>query len=193
MGVRKTAGAFLCLCLLWAAAASAQSLADVARQEAERRKAITSPGKVYTNAALSPEPPSSGATTPGTSAAATVATTPSAPPATAPGSPKPNSLELAAGEPRTTEADWRARVAAARDTLARARLFADALQTRINVLTADYANRDDPAQREAVAADRQRALAELDRVQQEIRQEQKALAAIQDEARRAGVPAGWVR
>ena len=102
-------------------------------------------------------------------------------------------MDPAAGEPRTTEADWRTRVAAARDALARARLFADALQTRINVLSADYVSRDDPAQREVVAADRQRALVELDRVTQEIQQQQKALAAIQDEARRAGVPAGWVR
>ena len=48
-------------------------------------------------------------------------------------------------------------------------------------------------QRDAVAADRQRALSELDRVKQEIEQHQEMIATIQEEARRAGVPAGWVR
>jgi hypothetical protein len=48
-------------------------------------------------------------------------------------------------------------------------------------------------QRDAVAADRQKALAELERVKKEIADHQKAIVTIQEEARRAGVPAGWVR
>jgi hypothetical protein len=44
-----------------------------------------------------------------------------------------------------------------------------------------------------VAIERTKALAELDRVKLEIQQHQKAITTIQDEARRAGVPAGWVR
>jgi hypothetical protein len=54
-------------------------------------------------------------------------------------------------------------------------------------------NRDDPAQRDVVAAERQKALAELDRVKKEIQDHQHALTALQDEARRAGIPPGWVR
>ena len=69
---------------------------------------------------------------------------------------------------------------AARETLSRAESFAEALQTRINVLSAEFVNRDDPAQRNVVAADRQRALAELDRVKQEIATQQKAIVAIRD-------------
>jgi len=84
-------------------------------------------------------------------------------------------------------------VATARDALARAQTFAEALQSRINALTTDFVNRDDPSQRDVIATERQKALAELERVKQEIGQQQKAIAAIQDEARRAGVPAGWVR
>jgi ATP-dependent exoDNAse (exonuclease V) alpha subunit len=84
-------------------------------------------------------------------------------------------------------------VATERDALSRAQIFAEALQSRINVLSADFVNRDDPAQRDVVAAERQKALAELDRVKQEIQQHQKAMTTIQDEARRAGVPAGWTR
>ena len=84
-------------------------------------------------------------------------------------------------------------MAAERDALSRAELFAEALQSRINALSTDYVNRDDPAQRDVVAAERLKALAELDRVKQEIQQHQKTIAGIQDEARRAGVPAGWAR
>lgn len=191
VAIRAVAGTFVLVC---AAAVSAQSLVDVARQEAERRKAVTSPGKVYTNASLRPEPAQPGTPPPAPPpAAAAQPATPSAPSADPPAPPKPTGPEPAAGKARNTEADWRKRIAAARDALSRARIFAEALQSRINVLSADYVNRDDPAQRDVVAADRQRALAELDRVKQEIQQQQKAMITIQDEARRAGVPAGWVR
>jgi len=72
-------------------------------------------------------------------------------------------------------------------------MFSEALQSRINALATDFVNRDDPVQRDQIAAERQKALAELDRVRREIEDQQKAIAAIQEEARKAGVPAGWVR
>jgi len=36
-------------------------------------------------------------------------------------------------------------------------------------------------------------LAELDRLKKEIAERNKAITAIQEEARRAGAPSGWVR
>src|SRR5437867_5461787 len=53
--------AFVCssLTLGLAAPLCAQSLADVARKEEERRKTIPQPAKVYTNKDLSAAPPSS--------------------------------------------------------------------------------------------------------------------------------------
>jgi hypothetical protein len=170
------------------AGSSAQSLADIARQEEARRKTVAS-GKVYTNDALRPEPAPPVAAPASSSAPADPAT--AAPPAAAasPAAPQPASP----AEAPKTEAEWRKRVAATREALSRAQTFAEALQSRINVLSADFVNRDDPAQRDVVAADRQKALTELDRVKQEIQQHQKALVAIQEEARRAGVPPGWVR
>ena len=71
--------------------------------------------------------------------------------------------------------------------------FAEALQSRINGLSADFTARDDPAQRAVVGADWQKSLDELERVKKEIQQHTKALADIQEEGRRAGVPAGWLR
>jgi uncharacterized protein YoxC len=82
---------------------------------------------------------------------------------------------------------------AARTNLSRLEMFVEALQSRINALSADFVNRDDPAQRQKIAEDRQRAIEELGRVTQEVKDATEAIAAIQDEARRLGVPAGWVR
>ena len=189
--IRSTAVAVFLVC---AGAASAQSLADVARQEEARRKTITTSGKVYTNDALRPAPASTGAIPAPPPAPSVPAAEPRAPSADAPDADTPTLIDPAEpdGAPRT-EADWRTRVTDAREALARAQIFADALQSRINVLAADFVNRDDPAQRDVVAAERQKALAELDRVKQEIQEQEEAIIAIQEEARRAGVPAGWVR
>jgi hypothetical protein len=176
------------LILVAAATASAQSLADVARQEEARRKAVTGAGKVYTNEALQPEPPPS----PGSVPAATPAPAAPAAPAAAADGAKPAD-PAAPGATAKTEAEWRKRIADERDALSRAQVFAEALQSRINVLSADFVNVDDPAKREVVAADRQKALAELDRVKAEILAHQKKITDIQTEARKAGVPAGWVR
>jgi len=173
------------LMFVGAATASAQSLADVARQEEARRKAVSGAGKVYTNEALQPEPPPS----PGSVPTATPA--PATPP-TAADSNKP-AVPATPGAATKTEAEWKKRIADERDALSRAQIFAEALQSRINVLSADFVNVDDPARRDVVAADRQKALSELDRVKAEIQAHQKAITDIQTEARKAGVPAGWVR
>ena len=175
-----------------AAAVSAQSLADVARKERERRKSVESSGKVYTNEALQPEPAPSGSAPAATPAPA--APSPAAPPAASGTEPqKPADGAASSAATPKTEAEWRKRIADERDALSRAQIFAEALQSRINVLSADFVNVDDPAKRAVVGTERQKALAELDRVKQEIQQRQKAITVIQDEARRAGVPAGWTR
>jgi hypothetical protein len=72
-------------------------------------------------------------------------------------------------------------------------MFREALQTRINSLMTDFVNQDDPARRAVIGAQRQEALAEFDRLKQEITDGQKAIAAIQEEARRANAPPGWMR
>jgi hypothetical protein len=170
----------------------AQALGDVAKQEAERRKAVAAAGKVYTNESLRPEAPPAG-----TSAAPQSGTAATAAPSSAVPTPAGQAAPVATpqGEepaPMTEDA-WRKRMTGVRDALSRAQMFAEALQTRVNSLTTDFVNRDDPAQRDAIAGERQKALAEIDRVKREIADHQKAIADIQDEARRAGVPAGWVR
>ena len=163
-----------------AAPASGQALGDVARKEESRRKAAAKQGKVYTNDDLRPvesAPPA-----------------PAAPSTPAPAaSEKPKAEEKPADEPKKDEKYWRTRATQLRDNLDRAKIFAEALQTRINALSADFASRDDPAQRGVVASDRQKALAELDRVKKEIADYEQQLRDLEDEARRAGVPPGWLR
>jgi hypothetical protein len=173
---------------------AAQSLGEVARREQARRKTVgSSPGKVYSNDRLRPEPaPSAGA----------VPTAPSPPAATAPqeASKPAASAPPAAGTPAPESASgpgdekaWRERMKGLREAIARNRMFAEALQSRINGLSADFTSRDDPAQRAAIAADRDKALAEMNRVKAEMQQQDKALVDAQETARRAGVPSGWLR
>jgi hypothetical protein len=152
----------------------AQSLGDLARAERARRQTIKTPAKVYTNESLQPEP----------------APTAGAPPSTA---MLPRPVEAPKDTTVKDESFWRQRMGSERAGLVRARILADALQSRINALTNDFAARDDPAQRNVLAAARQDALTELERMKQEIAAHEKAIAEIQEEARRAGVPAAWVR
>ena len=173
---------------LVASSAASQSLADAARKEAERRKAIKTPSKVYTDADLKRIAP---ATPPPQGAAPAAAQPPAAVPdqPVKEGAPKANEAQ----EPEKDEAWWRARITEARSKLERARLLSDAMQTRINSLTNDWAARDDPAQRAVLALDRARALGELQRLKDEIDAQTKAIADIEEEARQAGVPPGWLR
>jgi hypothetical protein len=173
---------------LGAATASAQSLGDVARKEEARRKTARQ-GKVYTNGDLTGAVPTPAPPLPGGTSAAQVPPTPAGAQGTAPADKPADQGD----DPRKNEAHWRGRMQAARDALERARMFHDALQSRINALGNDFAARDDPAQRNQIAGDRQKAMAEMDRVKKEIADSEKAIRDIEDEARKAGVPPGWVR
>jgi hypothetical protein len=77
--------------------------------------------------------------------------------------------------------------------LRRSQLFRDSLQTRINSLTNDISSRDDAGQRTQLIGDRQTAVSELARVNSEIEQTTKKIADMEEEARQAGVPPGWLR
>jgi hypothetical protein len=157
---------------------------------------VKATGKVYTNDTLRKEPESAPPSTPApppSSAPAVASPAPSGSPGQAqthageaqPSTPQP--------EPKKNEAYWRGRITEARQNLARSQMFHDALQSRINALTTDFVARDDPAQRRVIEADRLKALAELDRVTKEIAQFKKGIADIEEEARRAAVPPGWLR
>ena len=154
------------------ATAQAQSLVEVAKKEEARRKSISVPGRVYTNSDLKPEP--------------------SVPLGNAERDVVPDPVE----EPRREEkgeAYWKALIAGARAALERSHVLMAALESRLNALTADLAARDDPAQRAQLETERLRVLQELDRMEHDIADQTKAIATIEEDARKAGVPPGWLR
>ena len=173
----------------------AQSLGDLAKREQARRKAVPPAAKTYTNDDLKQLPPPTG--TPGKPA--DEGGKPADPKAAGAQGADPKAAEpqkvdaTKPAEPAKDEAYWRGRITAAREDVRRNEAFKEALQTRINALTADFAARDDPYQRAKVSDDRQKALAEMARVSAEIEKTIKSIADIEDEARRAGVPPGWLR
>jgi hypothetical protein len=189
----------LVLTVLAVSPAWAQSLGDVARKEEARRKAVKDAGKVYTNDNLrkepQPTPPAAPAELPAPAEVPAPAPPPTPDKATGQGQQGQPPQPPAAAQPtaKKDETYWRGRITEARQSLSRAQIFQEALQSRINALTTDFVNRDDPAQRSVIEADRLKALAELDRVTKEIAQLKKGIVDIEEEARRAGVPPGWLR
>ena len=182
------AGLLLALC---SSQVPAQSLAEIARQEKLRREALaekaaaegTEPqvysiadlrggGRLTTSAVETPRP----------------AASPAGTDATPPGQDAPET----AGAP-TDEDQWRTRITTARQAQERAQLMAQALQNRVDGLWAEFTGRDDPAQRSVIEQARIEALDELDRTNAEIQQLNQDVRDIQEEARRAGVPPGWLR
>src|SRR6266487_4542099 len=154
--------------LLVAATVEAQSLADLARKEEERRKGMPEATKVYTNKDLNAVPG------------------PSAPPPPAAAAPAKSAADTAkdAGKEKDAKDDkgkdstgkeivkdkayWAGRLKALQDQVDQNQTLVDAIQTRVNALSTDFVNRDDPAQRAAIERDRQKALAELTRLKQAV-------------------------
>jgi hypothetical protein len=192
-------------CVLVTTTGVSAQLGSIAKKESERRKTAPS-GKVYTNDSLSPAPePSSAPAASGSDAAPAAssssdtdksgvdksATDKSGADTTDKAASKQVSADPA--ERKKDEAEWRERIKNEREALDRAKSYADALQTKINSLNTDFVNRDDPVQRAAIAAQRDKSLAEMDRLKKEVDEHTKKIATIQQDARRAGAPPGWVR
>jgi hypothetical protein len=191
---RALAGALICALMLPVGAnAQTPPLAEVAKKEAERRKGIKETQKVITTKDL-PESARKPKTAPAPA-------TESAVPATAPGQPSAaggggaETQKSGAGDTSTAkdESSWRTRITQAREAVRRSEMFAEALQSRINALTTDFVNRDNPMQRAQIGEERQKALEELARVKSDIEQNRKLVDDIEEEARKAGVPPGWLR
>jgi len=106
---------------------------------------------------------------------------------------QPPPEKSAAAAPVKDAAWWRARITAAREAVVRDRVLVSALESRVAALATDITGRDDPEQRAQLIAARQQALAELDRLTTQVADGERAITAIEDEARKAGVPPGWIR
>ena len=190
-------GLIVAALLALAVPVSAQTLGELAKKEAERRKTAPPAGKTYTNEDLKKLPPAPGdagakPADPAKAAEALKALDPSNPAdKTKPTEIKPDAKP--AGEAAKDEKYWHDRITAVREDIRRNEAFRSALQTQVNALATDFANRDDPAQRAKIADDRQKALAEMARLTLDIDKANKLIADIEEEARKAGVPPGWIR
>lgn len=188
----RMAGAALILALA-PGAAPAQSLVELARQETARRARIAPEdrARVYTNDDLR----DSGGLTIG-----------AAPQAVAPepyaGSGRAGQGIDAGGGDDEEEGNggevlgenaWRARMRTAEEARERAVLMESALRNRADGLWAQFTAMDDPARRRVVERQRTEALAELERSQAETESLDREIGDIREEARRAGVPPGWLR
>ncbi len=189
----QLSSAVLAGALMVAVPVSAQSLGELAKREAERKKSKPTATKTYTNGDLkSVAPPSGAATGDPLAKDGKEAKEPDA--KDAKDSKEPEKVDATKpAEPAKDEAYGRGRMAAAREDVRRNEAFKEAMQTRINALTADFTARDDPYQRAKIADDRQKALAELARLTEDIDKGNKLIVDIEEEARRAGVPPGWIR
>lgn len=158
------------------------TLGEASVREAVRRHHTAASTRVVTNASLPPAP---------------VRVTPPPPPvaadAPAAAAVTPPSPDKSTTEPVKDAAWWQKRITTARDAVARDRLLVAALESRVAALANDIASRDDPEQRAVLISARQQALAELNRLKVQIDDGVAAIVAIGDEARKSGVPAGWIR
>lgn len=181
-------------------AARAQSLGDVARREAERRKdASRTPGRVYTNEDLgSVEPPAATPMQP-------VPTDPAAPPAqdatevTAEAAnvgstvmeedPETHKVNIRTTAPRREKRDeqyWRARAKDVRDRLAKATADLAAAQSSLAAL-------DGGPKTPAAARERSVVTAALERLQSDVRYRQQDVTKMQMHAEMNKVPAAWIQ
>jgi hypothetical protein len=156
----------------------AQSLADVARTEEARRGKLAKPSKVYTDEDVQKYAPPA----PGAQAAATTVTALDA-------NGKPVGQQAAAEGLPADEAGWRARLQNARDGMDRNRLLLGALEQQAR----SVARRAGTPEGEETADDGSSRAAEIKRLKSEMDTYRATLANADEDARKAGVPPGWVR
>ena len=170
----------LILILVIASPALPDDLATLAKKEKERRAKLAKPGRVYTEED-------------GKSTGTGSVTTMPGPPATPPEAPPP-----AGASKEDQKAIWKARADAVRTEIA-------ASQARLADLKREYAEYDsdiaevpaaellDPMRRQKREARMVEMRAQIEQQRQIVADAQKSLSVLETEARKNGIPAGWLR
>ena len=189
-GCRSVAGVFavaLAALLLSDLQAEGQSLADVAKQEAERRGTVTGAGKVYTNGDLKADfskppapPPAPAAVTQKETAPATPTEEPLQVPVAAEGTEVEKQAPSDKGEDY-----WRHKAAAIHSAISAQQAQIAALESRVMSL-AQGKTAADEREAELSAALLAKAKADLASIEQEK-------ARFEDVARGKNIPASWLR
>jgi len=179
--------------------AYSQSLGEVARREADRRKdASRTPGRVYTNEDLGPvEPPASTPLQPAPTDSAGPAEEPKEVTAEAastgptvmeedPETHKVNIRTTAPPREKRDEQYWRARAKDMRDRLAKATADLTAAQSSLAAL-------DSGPKTPATARERSVVSAAVERLQSEVRYRQQDVTKMQMHAEMNKVPSAWIQ
>ena len=177
-----------------ARAQSKPSLATIAREESERRKTTKEAKKVITAKDLpeSAQRPATASPSQGSGESAAQAPAEGAGAASDPTAKPGQKADVPAADGANGETYWRNRMTVARENLKRTQVIYDALQARLGGLTADY-NQSDLFERNKYLDARQNTAEESERIKREIEQLKKQIADTEEEARKAGVPPGWLR
>ncbi|HXT72076.1 MAG TPA: hypothetical protein VN700_20140 [Vicinamibacterales bacterium] len=163
-------------------------LVDIAQREAFRRAAMPKAQASLSNLGLpSDAVPSSAVSMPPSEVKP--AGDPAAKPADAAAVPeKPEKKD-----PPREESWWRNKMNELRAAAEKDQLSADALQSRINALKTDSVNIDDPIKQTKARMDLVKAMDEFDKTKKQVEADNRAVAALQEDARRFNIPPGWIR
>jgi hypothetical protein len=172
-----------------ASSAWSQSFGDIAKQEEERRKALKTAGKVYTNGDLPPVPVSPPEPRAEAADAKGVAGTEKA---AIEAAPKADAKEAGPSIDQGEE-HWRKLMNNARELRARSDTYLEALRIRLEALTADFYAQADPAVRSSIGAQRNRVFDDMERLRQDMADQDAAIAKIEADAAKANIPPGWIR
>jgi hypothetical protein len=100
-----------------------------------------------------------------------------------------------AGGDRGDEAYWRSQVESRLGAIRAAQQQVEAIQNRLNALNSDLlpGGAADPFRQETLEAEKAKARQELEEAKLQLERAEDAFQELEEEARRKGVPPGWVR
>jgi hypothetical protein len=189
--------------LFSAAAVHGQSLADAAKKAEDQRSAAAAKRQTekpderekarktsFSDADLKPDPYAPSTPPPVAKAPEAAAPTGAAPTAAAPVS-SGNGVEN--GYEQHDEVWWKKRMTELRSRLSADELQLGAMEVRVKSLTNDFNGSDIASQRLVLRDQRERALTEAASLKAIVQTDKKNIATAEEEARRANVPAGWLR
>ena len=194
--------------VFFAAALYGQSVVDMARQTRSRKSGASQTGRVFTNenvarsapAPTTPAPATPAPAAPAAGAARPAGQAPGAAPAAPPGQPP---AQPAAGAPASPpqqkseaelEKEYRDKFAQLREALALEERKADVLQRELNLMQNQfYTNPQDTLMQETTRSNINARMQEIEAQKANVEKAKQAVAALEEELRVKGLPAGWAR
>lgn len=177
--------------LAWLTSPTA-SLADAAQREAFRRQVTAKSQAAYSNQTLPDARPSDIASAVSPAGVVDDALANTAGDAAVVG-PTPAAAVAPAVSEVNDEQTWRERTASLMSALASDEVLVESLQSRVSALQNDFFGRDDPAQRAMLGEQLAKTRVELERLKVKVDADRAAIAKLKDDARRQGIPPGWLR